>query len=103
MKLVSIDRALKELQNDTLFPASCLVLALYLIKFTLCNLKSAGTGTLNVCICTGTMGPSVLGRSKMTHSTYQIQRLSKIDYCIKNKNRELQARGQKMIMRMGRP
>ena len=26
----------------------------------------------------------------MTHSTYQIQRLSKTDYCIKNKNGELQ-------------
>ena len=50
------------------------------------------------------MGPSVLGRSKMTHSTYQIQRLSKIDYCIKNKKwRVTRTRGQKMIMRMGRP
>ena len=31
IKLVSVDRALKELQNDTLFPASCLV---YLAKFS---------------------------------------------------------------------
>ena len=39
MKLVSVDRAFKELQNDTLFPASCLVQAPYLVKFTLRNLK----------------------------------------------------------------
>ena len=31
------------------FPASCLVQAPYLVKFTLHNLK--GIGTLNVCIC----------------------------------------------------
>ena len=36
MKLVSIDRALKELQND---PASCLVQTPYLVKFTSHNLK----------------------------------------------------------------
>ena len=39
MKLVSVDRALKELQNDTLFPTSCLVQALYLVKFTSRNFK----------------------------------------------------------------
>ena len=38
MTIVSVDRALKELQNDTLFPASCLAQALYLVKFTLHNL-----------------------------------------------------------------
>jgi len=39
MKLVPVDRAFKELQNDTLFPVSCLVKAPYLVKFTSHNLK----------------------------------------------------------------
>ena len=35
MKVLSVDSALKELQNDIFFfPASCLVQALYLVKFT---------------------------------------------------------------------
>ena len=33
------------------FPASCLIQVPYLVKFTSRNLKSAGTGTLSVCIC----------------------------------------------------
>ena len=39
MKLVSVDRAFKELQNGTLFPASYLIQTPYLVKFTLHNLK----------------------------------------------------------------
>ena len=48
MKLVPVDRALKELQNDTLFPASCLVQALYLVKFN--YLKVPVPALLSVCI-----------------------------------------------------
>ena len=39
MKLVSVDRAFKELQNDTLFPASCLVQAPYLVYLYLQHYK----------------------------------------------------------------
>ena len=48
MKLVSVHRALKELQNDTLFSASCLVQAPYLVKFT-----------SRVCICIYKIGHSL--------------------------------------------
>ena len=51
MKLVTVDRALKELQNDIVFPTSCLVQAPYLVKFPLSNFKVPLPGTLSICIC----------------------------------------------------
>ena len=53
MKLVSVDRAFKELQNDT--PLSSKLFstgAVYLVKFTSRNLKvPVPRGILSVCVC----------------------------------------------------
>ena len=50
MKLVTVHRALKELQN-IVFPPSCLVQAPYLVKFPLRNFNVPLPDTLSICIC----------------------------------------------------
>ena len=44
MKLVSVDRALKELQNDTLF-----ITVPYIVVSTYTNASSTATSTLRLC------------------------------------------------------